>query len=98
MSQNAFFKQPDEVETISMDYTRRLNSTETISSLSVTAATIAGVDATSTLIASSSISGVYCYAKIQAGTNNTKYKITFKATTSEGNIYEEDVLLTVLSI
>lgn len=28
---------------------------------------------------------------IQAGTNNMRYKVTFLATTSDGNIYEADV-------
>jgi hypothetical protein len=97
---NDFFKQPDEKYPISMDYTDALNATETISSVSVKAYTTYGAitDVSTTLIDTTSIEGNICNAVVKAGTTGAKYKITFKATTDEGNIYEEDVWMKVQSI
>lgn len=95
---NSFFKQPDEIVPVSIDFTDAINSTETITSLIVTAATLLGIDVTATIIDDDSISGDICKAVIKSGTSGTKYKITMKAITSEGNLYEEDLILSVLSI
>jgi hypothetical protein len=92
---NIFTKQPDEIIPISVDYVLLLNDTETISSLSVSAVDESGESATSTIIYNSVIDGDVCKAVCKSGTDGSRYKITFKATTSEGNIYEEDVFMKV---
>jgi len=66
--------------------------------LTVKAYSMTGTDVTATLISSSAFTDALCKAIVTAGTSGTKYKLTFKATTDEGNLYEEDVFLRVLSI
>jgi hypothetical protein len=50
---------------------------------------------TSTIIDSSNFTDFSCKAIIKSGTNGQKYKITFKITSNEGNIYEESVYMIV---
>ena len=95
---NSFFKQPDEIVPISVDYSDVINGTEEIITLTVKAYSMAGVDVTTTLISSSAFTDAICKAIVTAGTSRTKYKLTFVATTDEGNKYEEDLFLHVLSI
>ena len=95
---NIFTKQPDEIIPISVDYVLLLNDTETITSLSVGAVDASAVNVTSTIIYNSVINGDECRATVKSGTDGYRYKITFKATTSEGNIYEEDVFMVVSAI
>ena len=95
---NIFTKQPDEVIPISVDYVLLLNDTETISSLSVVAVDPTGENVTSDIIYNSVIDEEVCKAVCKSGTDGLRYKITFKATTSEGNIYEEVVFMKVYEI
>lgn len=92
---NVFEKQVSEIIPISMDYAQLLNDTETISSLSVTAFDPNDANVTSTIIYNYSICGDICKTTCKAGTDGVRYKITFKATTTEGNVYEEDVFMKV---
>jgi hypothetical protein len=93
---NFFSKQPSEKFTISVDFSNMLDTNENISTLQVKAYTKnAGTDVTSTIIESSTIESQMAYAVIMAGTTNTIYKITFKATTDQNNVYEDDVFMQV---
>ena len=91
---HTFTKQPSEIFTVSMDFSRRLVSGETLSSKTVTA-TAGGQDATSTVIDSSSIDGTDVDVKVKAGSDGTDYKITIKVTTSTGNVFEDEITMTV---
>ena len=90
-----FTKQPSEIIPISMDFQYLLNGTETISSMAVSAVDSSNVSATSTIIDNYSISGDICKVTTKAGTDGIRYKITIRITSSEGNIYEEDVFMKV---
>lgn len=95
---NLFSKQPAEIFPISMDYQYRLQTGETITSATITATTNIGITATSSIISTQSISGTIVKVVVQNGINKNRYKITFRATTDESNIYEEDVYMDVLEI
>ena len=98
MACNLFTKQPDEQYPISVDYSNILGDGETISAKDVKAYDSSDTDVTSTLIDSSTIVGETIKAVVKAGTSGQNYKITFKATTSDSNIYEDDVTMRVVSI
>lgn len=94
---NAFIKQPSEKIPVTMDFTNTMDGTEAISTTSVKAYEYdSETDVSATLIGSSSTSGSTVISVVQAGTNQNKYKITFKITTDSGNIYEEDVFMRVI--
>lgn len=95
---NLFSKQPSEVIPISIDYSLLLNDTETISSCAVTAYDPNGSNVTSTIVHNSSVDGSVCKATVKSGTDGVRYKITFKASTNELNLYEEDVFMKVYEI
>jgi hypothetical protein len=97
------YKQPNELFPISIDFADDLESTEEVSSASIIAYDVDDTDVSSTILSgSSSISdgenqdetthtNSKVTQKVQAGTSRAKYKITFRATTSNGNVYEADV-------
>ena len=91
---HSFVKQPSEIFPISIDFSRRLASGETISSKTVTAAT-GGADATATVITSSAINGDSIDITVKAGTDGTVYTITVKVTTSSSNVFEDEITMTV---
>lgn len=91
---HTFTKQPSEIFSITMDFGKVLAASETISTKVVTA-TLSGADATSTVIDSSTISGSTVQVKVKAGTTGNSYKITIKITTSTGNVFEDEVTMTV---
>ena len=93
-----FTKQPSEIIPVEVDFQYIVNSTETITTLTVTAVDSAGTSVTSTIVGDTSISGDICKAILKAGTDGSRYKATFKATTNEGNVYEEDVFMKVYEI
>ena len=97
MSYLYFDKQPSEEFFIAVDFSDRLATGETISSKTVTAINIAtGVDATTTIIESSSIDGDNINIKVAAGITGNDYKITILINTSGSNILEEDVVMHVV--
>jgi len=93
---HTFTKQPSETFSVTLDFSKRLGTDETISTRTVTAV-INGTstDSTSTVINSSSISGTVIYVKVKAGTTGTVYKITVSITTSSSNVFEDEILMTV---
>ena len=100
---NGFSKQLAEKFTIGADFANALDSGESISeSLStVTAVDGSKNDATDDVLTddSKSVSGTELKIGVEGGTvANSPYKITFLATTNLNNVYELDVLMTVLDI
>lgn len=91
-----FVKQPNEILPISMDFVDLLDDNETITSKSIIAYDSSNADVTSTIIAASSILGTKIKITARNGTTTNQYKITIRATTSNGNLYEEDIYMKVL--
>ena len=91
---HSFTKQPSERFTVSLDFSRRLGSSETISEKTVTA-TSSGTDYTSTVIDSSTINGDAVEVKVKAGSDGISYKITVVITTSSDNVFEDEITMTV---
>jgi hypothetical protein len=88
-------KQPSEVMPFIIDFSRLLNTTETITALSVVAKLDMTVK-TSTVIQSSEIIEKTCRVVVKAGTDGETYKIIVLITTSQNNIYEEDFKLKII--
>jgi hypothetical protein len=97
------YKQPNELFPISMDFADDLASTETVSSASIIVYDVDGADVSSTILSGSESIGdgedqdgtthtnSKVTQKVQSGTDRAKYKVTFRATTSDSNVYEGDV-------
>lgn len=97
----SFSKQPSEKYPIAIEWSGKLPSGATLSSCTVGAVNNAdNTDATGTVLVSPSgtVSGTQSKAIVQAGTNNTNYKITFTVVLSDGSILEEDVLMQVAEV
>jgi hypothetical protein len=92
---NQFVKQSDEIITFSMDYTNLLDTGETIASKTILAYDSGNNNVTSSLIVTSTIVDSVVKVRVQAGTNGYKYKITIRITTSDSNVYEEDVFMLI---
>ena len=90
-----FVKQPSEIFPITLDFSRRLATGETISSKTVTAAIVGGGDATATVIDSSAIDGTEINITVKAGSDGVEYKITVKITSSASNVFEDEITMTV---
>lgn len=97
MSAHFFDKQPGEKFAITSNFADVLDTGETISTKSVAAAiTTTGVDATTTVIDSSSIAGQTILITVKAGTSGVSYKITVVITTSSGQIFEDEIVMHVV--
>ena len=96
---NLFFdKQPDEEFIISVEFTDRMTTGETIASNTVTAVNIStGADATDDVFDYATITGQFLYIRVLGGTSGISYKMTITITTSTGNILEEEVVIHVLN-
>ena len=93
---HSFVKQPSEIFPISIDFSRRLASGETISSKTVTAIIVStSADATATVISSSATNGTAIDITVKAGTTAVVYKITIKITSSASNVFEDEITMTV---
>lgn len=93
-----FIKQPGESYFIGFDFTNRLPSGSSLSSGTVSAIDLYdGATVSSTVLASTSatIAGSTAKVKVQAGTHNRKYKITFSMTLSTSEVLQEDVIMQV---
>ena len=87
-----------EILRITADFSKvRATTNETISAITVTAIDPASVDVSSSVLDISSIATSRLKATIlvRAGTENTKYKITFRITTSAGNKWELDIAMSI---
>jgi hypothetical protein len=100
---DSFTKQPSEEFYIAGGFTNVLQTGETIveGSSTVTAVDTSDDSDASTIVleqATKTVDGVYLKMQCKAGENNGKYKITFRASTSDGNLFEVDVLMRVKEI
>ena len=95
---NEFSKQPSEIIPISMNYYYLLNKTETITNLTVNVYDSDGADVTASIISNSYITDRVCNVTVKSGEDGERYKITIKASTDEGNLYEEDVHMQVTEL
>ena len=98
---DGFTKQTGEIFPIQVDFNDVLDDGETLVSAGSTVTAYQGtedvsdevLDANSKTVGSGVVS-----IKVQAGTDQTRYKLTFSATTSAGNVYEKDVYMMVRDI
>lgn len=96
-----FYKQNSEKFPIAVDFSTNIESGDSIASKDVSAIIIASsADATATVIDSSLLVSTSNIIKavVKDGTTGTNYKITFKATTTNGYIYEHDVAMLVRNV
>ena len=97
---SSFQKQSYEEFSIEVKFDKQMASSETITTQTATA-TLNGVDVSSTIIASSSISGQSVIVGIKGGINGNDYKITTKIVTDaalpDGTYakYESDIIMAV---
>jgi hypothetical protein len=103
VSPSSFSKQPSEIFTIQIDFTKRLSSDETIATRTVTALDET-TDVSATVLSGDGVSsdGKSVLIGVKAGTTAHSYKITAKITTnkvtpgSTGYAHEADVTMRVL--
>ena len=88
---NVFTKLPDEIIPVSMDFINLVNNTENIILLAMKVKDLSNVDLTDSFISNYAIDGTECKAAIKSGTLGKHYKITFLASTDEGNVYGDVV-------
>ena len=98
--QNDFIKQPAEKFPISIDFTNRLPSGLTISTVTLAALDLStNSDVTTTIFGGTSgtVSGNKATGTVRAGTNGHAYKLTITATLSDSSILEEDLNMSVVA-
>ena len=92
-----YTKQPGEKETIKIDFSNRLPSGVTISSL--TSAKMYkysdDTDVSSTMITNTSVTSPYVYVQIDDGTDGVEYYLTVKIVLDNGDNIEEDLRVLV---
>jgi hypothetical protein len=94
-----FTKQSSEQFTIEIDFSRRLETGETINSYTLSAINNStSEDVESIIVDADSNDTTSVYITVKAGTTGNKYKFTAIITTSELNIYEKDVLMEIKNI
>lgn len=95
-----FVKQPAEVVTLAVDFAGvPLGTGEAISAAEVLAAyTADGSDASALLVGGAQISGSQVLQTISGGADGDVVRLTYRATTSEGHVYEEDLTVIVREI
>ena len=101
----SFEKQPSEKLSRYVDFAKDLASGEIISTADVTAIDLSDNSPASSIILDGSAqiqdgnkTSSKIVQKIKAGTDGKRYKITFKATTSDPHIFEADVVMTVRNL
>ena len=100
-----FTKQPSEIERVGVNFKSRLSSGDAIASATFVVRDTAGTDVSSEIAQAASAAvtdedadGTNDTAsiKVQSGTDNTEYKMTIAATTSDSLVFEEDVIIHVI--
>ncbi len=88
-----FRKQPAEKYPVAVDFSRALDTNETIDNTqsTVKAYDESGNDVTTTIVASTSVNGNELRAVVQAGDDGVTYKLTYTCKTNTGNTFEQDV-------
>jgi hypothetical protein len=88
-------KQPSEKRRLPFDASKALLSGDTISSFEAKIFNEEGEDLSSTMIANSSNTETIVYVWVQAGDTGNRYYLRIKITTTQGEIIEDDLVLTV---
>jgi hypothetical protein len=89
-------KQPAETFSRFIDFVRRLDSSETLTGVGVTATDAAsGSDTTAVVVSQPAISGTKGQARLSAGVTADNHVIQVRVTTSLGNTYEDEFLLLI---
>lgn len=84
-------KRPNEKIRIGVDFVNDIVTPATVSSVAVTVLDDNSLDVSATLLDSSTNSGTKVYAVVKAGTSGSRYRAFFKATCSDGLIYEHSI-------
>ena len=91
-----FTKQSSEQFTIELNFSRRLETSETISSYELEVINNdTEIDVKSTIVDDETNDDDTIYVTVKAGDNGNNYKITGTITTSNDNIYEKDVIMSI---
>lgn len=89
-----YTKQPYEEVNITVDFSARMGTTETISTANVYVYDKGGTtDLASTMAGTPSISGQTVICLIKAGTDGNQYTATYRITTNASQKFEADVLI-----
>lgn len=90
-------KRPDEQFTIEVDFTDDIATGDAAASHSVTAHDQAdpSTDLTATLLENGLLTGNVSGVRFKAGTDGKTYVIRFEVTTTDGDVFEHDVLVGV---
>jgi len=94
---NTFLKQPSEKFVVGVIFTSTLIE-ESISSIEIIAYNEDSNIVTSTIIEDTAIDGDEAKAVVKNGDDLNYYKITFTVTTTNGNIFEYDIIMNVLEM
>lgn len=90
-------KQPAESWVRGIDFVQQLQVGETISVGAVTSKNAAtGADTTATIVSGPTVNGTKVEARLAAGTSGETHVVQFRATTSLGNVYEDEARLVIL--
>jgi len=99
MKPREWIKQPWESRILEINCTDTLPTSVTISSVECKVFDDAGTDVSSTMIEGTpSISGVYVYVQIKAGTDGERYNLRVRLTLSNGEKPEDDITIYVREI
>ncbi len=93
--QDSFSKPPDEEFTNKIDFTDDLETGDSISSVTILAEDMEGVDVSSVVISGNEIDSPLVYVGVQAGTDGDFDIIRTRATTGLGYKYANNVLMMV---
>ena len=93
MATQSLIKQPGESRLYKMDFAPLLAVGETITSIASITSTPTGLT-----VSASAFDGVFAEARISAGTDGVRYKLTFVVGTSASNILESEGVLQVKNL
>jgi hypothetical protein len=91
---NSFQKQPYEQYPVAVEFSGKLPTGTTISSMDV-AVTLNGVDVTSTVIDESYLDSTRAVIVVKGGEDKKDYKFTIQILLSDGSKLEEDLIMGV---
>lgn len=93
----SYIKQPWEEETIQVGFSKILASGDNIQSATISIWD-GDTEITSTMIGATSISSPYVLVKIKGGDSGKNYNLRVRVTTSNGEKYEEDLVVRIRQI
>jgi len=89
-------KQPAESFKRFIDFARRLQTTESVTGVTVTSKNqVTGADTTTAIISAPAINGTKGEARLSAGVTGDSHVVQIRVTTSLGNTLEDELLLLI---